>query len=336
VFTRPDTRALIGFLSKGQHVKTIAAALVILIGLTAAILAQADGTAQQGLSVGVDADPSGNTATSLGTIDSCVSVKKGDEFAVDVFVTEVSDLLGWEAYFSFDGSILNVTDRDVKLFQAASAGSDVFDASESLPSSGGLYRLGAIDIAQPLAPDSGSGVLARLTLEAVGAGISPAILITLDANNDGSPDLGNRLLDPQGLPIGDNNGDAFFDGPVFNAQIAVGRDCPTGPAATPVATISQPTVTSTPVATPAANNTSTTIPTAATTETSSPTPRITPTPGTSTSPTPPPSVTATPRDNGGTDWTSTGLIVIYAVVGGAAALLLGGGAFLAVTRRRGP
>ncbi len=205
-------------------------AVVALVALAAVILARGEGSTQGGLAIGVDADPDGNTATTLGAIDQCVSVAKDDTFSVDVFVTDVTDLLAWEAYFSFDGSIVNVTDRDVELFQAANANSDIFDASESLPSSGGLYRLSAIDFGQPPSPDSGSGVLARLTLKAVGAGISPAILITLDANNDGRPDLGARLKDPQETPLGDSNGDEIFDGTVFNAQVAVDRDCPAGPA----------------------------------------------------------------------------------------------------------
>jgi len=309
-------------------VKTIVAtaALPALLAIAAAIWAPAVGTGQQGLSIGVDADPAGNTATSLGPIDPCVRIDKGDSFDVDLFVTNVDDLFAWEIYFSFDGDVVNVTDRDVKLFQAANANSDVFDASESLPSGGGLYRLGAADIAQPPSPDSGSGVLARLTLEAVGAGLSPATVTTLDVNNDGKIDLGPQLSSTRGQPVGDADGDGFFDGPFFNAQIAVGRDCPSGPAPTAAPTLTvpapSPTEGSTPTVTP------TVIPTS-TAETASPTPGSTASPG------PQPSSTPSAEDDG-TDWTSGGFIVAYVVIGGMAALLLGGGAFLATTRRRGP
>lgn len=311
------------------------AALLALLALVAAILTQADGTAQEGLSIGVDADPAGNAATSLGTVDPCVSVKKGDTFQVDVFVTDVSDLLAWEVYFSFDGDVVNVTDRDVQMFPAANAGSNVFDASDVLPSTGGLYRLGAADLSQPPAPDSGSGVLARLTLEAVGGGLSPAALTTLDANNDGKIDLGPQLSDSGLKPIGDTSGDGFFDGAILNAQIAVGRDCPAQPTRTPVVTVTPPALSPTEEATRAATITSTIIP-AATAETASPTPRITPTPGTAASPTPGSGATPTPQESGGTDWTSGGFIAVYVVVGSVAALLLGGGVFLAITRRRSP
>ena len=308
--------------------KTIAAlvAVVALVALTA-ILAQGEGSAQGGPAIGVDADPNGNTATALGAIDQCTSVRKGDTFSVDVFVTDVTNLLAWEAYFSFDGSIVSVTDRDVKLFLAADPNSDVFDASESLPSSGGLYRMGAVDMGHPSSPHSGSGVLARLTLKAVGAGISPAILVTLDANNDGKPDLGTRLRDPQEKPIGDVNADEFFDGTVFNAQIAVDRDCPPGSAATPSPGTATPAVPGD--NTPTANGTET--PGASTT--SSPTSQATSTPRPAT---PAPTSTARPSsDDDGTNWNSPGLVAAYVAAGVVATLAVGGLALLGARRRGG-
>ena len=305
-----------------------AATLLILAAAVATALPPPGGMAQQGLSIGVDADPAGNTATALGVIDQCVSVRRGDTFSVDVFVANVNDLLAWEAYFSFDGSIVNITERDVKLFQAANANSDVFDASESLPSSGGLYRLGAIDFGQPPSPDSGSGVLARLTLEAVGAGISPAILITLDANNDTKPDLGPRLKDPQETPIGDSNGDEIFDGTIINAQIAVDRDCPPGTAAT-----ASPSPTASPAGgspTTVASPTGTSTPSATTPASSPPRETATVTPAIA-SPTPAP---PSPDDNGGSNWNSPAFVAAYVAAGAVAVLAVGGLALLGARRRR--
>ena len=290
------------------------AAILALAALAAAILTDAIGTAQQGPGIGVDADPSGNTATSLGTIDSCVSIDKGDEFQVDVVVTNVSDLAAWEVYFSFDGDVVNVTDRDVKMFLAANPGSDVFDASDQLPSTGGLYRVGAVDIRKPPAPDSGSGVLARLTLKAVGPGLSPIALTTLDANNDAKIDLGPQLTTTEAQAIGDADGDGFFDGPLLDALVAVDRDCPPGATGTPVVTVSPPALSPTGEAAP------------------SPTPPTPAGPGATASPTPP----SSSDENDGTNWTSGGFIAVYVVIGSVAALLLGGGVFLATVRRRGP
>lgn len=194
----------------------------------------AGGAAQGPTAIGVDADPSGNNATSLSPIQGCVSVSSGQTFHVDIFISDVVDLLGWEAYFVYDPSIVRVVGRDVQMFQAANAGSDVFDTSEPLPEHNGRYRISAVDIAEPPAPDSGSGVLARLTLEAVSPGISPASLPLLDVTGDDKPDLGPTLVDVAGNPIGDADGDRFFDGPIFDASIAVDTPCPP-PSPTPAA-----------------------------------------------------------------------------------------------------
>ena len=207
--------------------------------LTATMLTQgfpqvAGSVAQNSTAIGVDADPSGNDATSLGALQGCVSVSSGQAFHVDIVISDVVDLLAWEVYFVYDPSTVRVVDRNVQLFQAANAGSEVFDTSEPLPEHNGRYRVSAVDIAEPAAPDSGSGVLARLTLEAVSPGISPASLPRLDVTGDGKPDVGPTLVDVAGNPIGDADGDGFFDGPIFDASIAVDTPCPP-PSPTPAA-----------------------------------------------------------------------------------------------------
>ena len=312
-----------------MNTSAMAAWLLALAALTVANLAVGTGTAQEPPAIGVDADPAGNTPTSLGPIDPCVSVNKGDTFEIDLFITNVSELKAWEVYLSFDGSIVHVLDRDVKLFQAANANSDVFDASETLPSSGGLYRLGALDFGQP---DSGSGVLARLTLKAVGAGTSPVIIITLDANNDGKPDLGTRLKQQQEEPIGDTNGDEFFDGSVVNAQIAAERNCPGAPVET---AIPSPHASPAP-ASPTVSDRGTPIATAATAEPAT-TARASPTPQATAELTPAiasPTPSASPAKDERIDWGSPALIAAYVAVGAVAVLAVGGIVYLGTWRRR--
>ena len=189
-------------------------------------LSRAETIAQGAVTLGVDADPTGNTATSVGTIERCTSVPINQSLSIDIFVRDVVDLLGWETYVVYDPSLLRVIDRNVEMFQAANANSNVFDASETLPDADGQYHLAAVDIGEPPSPDSGSGVLARLTLQAVAAGVSPASLALLDVNEDGTPDLGSSLTDAEGEHIADVNGDGLFDGPMSEAWIAVGTPCP--------------------------------------------------------------------------------------------------------------
>lgn len=207
---------------------TLALALSI-IALTAAY----SGASAQGTRLSVDVDPQGNGPTELGPPTSCVSVASGDSFQLDIVVDDVQELLAWEIYFEYDPTIVHIIGRDVRMFQAANPGSSVFDVSDSLPDSDGLYLLSAVDTADPASPDSGSGVLARLTLTATGRGLSTAAFARRDLNDDGILDRGPLLRDIDAAPIGDSDGDTLFDGPTEDAQIAVDMPCPgdsTGPA----------------------------------------------------------------------------------------------------------
>ena len=176
-------------------------------------------------SIGIDAIPTGNTATSLGTIDSCVAVASGATFDIDLFIRDVNSLGAWEVYLDTDPNIVQVVNRDVNLFLASATGSNAFDASDKTPNSSGLYTLAAADTADPLAPDSGSGVLARVTLQATSAGVSPLRVAVRDLNEDGTLDRAPLLRDANAESIGDTNGDTYFDGPIENAQVAVGTSC---------------------------------------------------------------------------------------------------------------
>ena len=212
----------------------VAAALVVLAaaGLALLLLSYQRGAAQEAsvaaqkpTLVGLDTDTEGNSAASLGVIDSCVSVDVGELFPVDIYVGNVSNLLGWEVYLRYDQSRLEIVHSDVRLFLSSRTGSNVIDVSDPLPNRSGLYRLAAADIASPAALESGSGVLARLVLQAKEAGGSPVSLPYLDFNTDGTYDLGPRLIGPSGLEMGDADGDGFFDGPIDTARVVVGSSC---------------------------------------------------------------------------------------------------------------
>ena len=304
----------------------LAGALLAAAMLAAVILHGGESMAQTRTSIGMDANPAESTATSLGPIDSCVSVSTGDTFDVDIFVKDVTDLLAWEVYFTYDSSIVNIVDHDVEMFQAANEGSNVLDLSEALPDLDALYLLAAADLADPEAPDSGSGVLARLTLKAVGPGISPARVSPIDFNNDGTMDLEPSLRDVHNAPIGDADNDGLFDGQISAAQIAVDTACAPGtvaPTATQVAASPSPTSPASPTVatTPAVTKTATATP-----------PAVRPTP-TAVVASPTPTETLPMDNNDGSTWTGRPWIIAY-VVGGLAVLLAAGVALLAITRRR--
>lgn len=202
----------------------VAAALSFLSGLLGPDSRRTD--AGQPAVFAIDADPSGNSETSIGTIDECTTVSQGT-FDVDVVVENVDDLLAWESLLAYDDDILRITEIDVRQFLDVDPGSTVVNVSASLPDASGSYYMGAGDVGAER--DSGSGVLARLTLEATHSGVSPLELATRDVDGDTSADLGPTLsglsLADQVTHIGDADGDELFDDPT-NARVAVDTPCP--------------------------------------------------------------------------------------------------------------
>jgi len=178
--------------------------------------------AQSATIVGVDADiddnndgTPDNTATSLGAINSCISVNPDSVFSIDLFIQEVTNLDAWDAIFQFDESVLEVNSLAVADFFL---GSNVYTHLHCYTD--GVCEVGGQDQSQSHAGHDGSGVLGRLEFTAIGTGIS-------EANLDLRPPASMVVLrDGEGTPIGDDDGDGFFDGTILNATIAVGLPCP--------------------------------------------------------------------------------------------------------------
>lgn len=217
---------------KGIIAALIVAALAAIPGL---LLPAALTAAQSGTSLVIDVKTQGNSPSALGEPDFCVSVDEGDEIDVDIVVYDVQDLLSWEATLIHDRSVLEIVEQDVRMFIASQPGSNPLDASEPLPDANGRHLLAVGDVSN--STDSGSGVLGRIHFKAIGEGISQISIPQRDINNDGRTDEGAQLTQKGGVPIGDTNGDRFFDGPVTPAFVAVGASCeeltpvPTTPAA---------------------------------------------------------------------------------------------------------
>ena len=301
--------------------------LVALLALTAwasPLMGATNSSAQDTPTVGVDADPTDNDAASLGTIDSCVSVSRGDTFQVDIFVADIANLSGWEIYFRYDPSLVTIVDRDVQMFLAASPGSEIFDHSDPLPDSSGQYRLGAVDLAIPHSPDSGSGVLMRLTLEAVTSGISPAEIAQIDRDGNGTLELGTLLFDADSHPLPPFDAKGFFAGSIVNATIAVDVPCS---AVTPVPTTATPVpATPSPAESPTSQSTPALTPSpSATAQTPSPTTTPvatrTATPTTTATPTATPTINGPDSDGNDPPWV---IIALAAGLGGAVVLVAGG------------
>ena len=201
------------------------AALLVLLVLPAGVTPQPS-LAQEATSISIDVIPADDTPLSVDTIETCASAQEGDTFNVDLIIENVTDLLAWEITVSYDRDVLEVHDSDTAMFQAANEGSQVLDLSEPTPDDDGQYILQSVDAADPVSPDSGSGVLARLTFKAVGTGASRLSMEKVDLNDDGTLDRGPFLRDVAGEIIGDEDGDTLFDGPINDAEIRVDEPCP--------------------------------------------------------------------------------------------------------------
>ena len=277
-------------------------ALAVFLGVTAVMLSAATDSNQRaeaaGLSIGLDMNPFGtpaNGATSLGSIETCrdaVGTPFNDDgdaltdedtidgidndqdgqidedpprqlIKIDVWITDVTALSGWQFPLRYSGSVVNVVRVDLEIDTDAdtlidedptvngidedSDGADgedpisdsffqkvvgapyssITNVSDpiSMPpgvDSNGHYTVGAIDIGN-IPGDSGTGVLARITLQTVNLGVSSLKIDSFDLDGDTIVDRGPVITDASGLHPGDTNGDGFFDGPTASATIAVGQ-----------------------------------------------------------------------------------------------------------------
>ena len=213
----------------------LASALIVLLALTALILNTGGlggqpAEAATAVAVGIDANSSGNTATSLGTIDTCRSVATGDIFTVDLFVQGVTGgVKGFDITIHSNPGAIRFPNPgqggalpNTQLMLAANAGSGVVDFSDApnVTETDGFFAVRAADQStNPASHENGAGVLARVTLKAVATGKS-ALHATV-------PSVSPILIGGDGLPMQPNNGAAgVFAGGLFGAQIYVGSPCP--------------------------------------------------------------------------------------------------------------
>lgn len=183
--------------------------------------------AQEAPTLGIDVEPSDNRATSLGVRNVCIAVHKGDVFDVDITIDGAADLAAWETYLALDTSVISILDRNVQYLLSSVGDGNTFDTSESVPEDAaddGRFRVGGAIISDPPVGASGSGVLARLTMEATGSGI--ADLSVKPIPTEASQPVGPVLTDVNARQLGDSDGDSYFDGPTLDAAIAVDEDCP--------------------------------------------------------------------------------------------------------------
>jgi hypothetical protein len=249
----------------------------------------------------IDADTTGNSATSLGARDDCVQIAPGTSASLDITALgippynnagtpatadDTGGVIGYSYVLEYDGTQLAVDAQDAAFLLSVNSGSSLFTGtSDGVPDNDGSFTGAVLDTGTGI-PESGSGVLDRLTIS-VGAGASGLYPLTL-TNNEHV----------------DASGTAFAPATTEGALIAVATACPAAsptetPTATPTATPT-PTPTATPTETPSPTPTATETPTATLTATPAATPTPTSTPTDTATPTATATPAATPTQTPGT------------------------------------
>jgi hypothetical protein len=190
-------------------------ALALITGLTLGLPGSRPARAQAAAAaLGVDVDPANNTASSLAGVQGCVEVAVGDQFPVDIFARDVQKLGAFEVRFAFDHQVVKIVDHHYDMFLLSTAPQGSIFPSLFERETDDRYFLAAAEFGGT--PDSGSGVLARVIMQAIAPGSSPAHIVA-------EPGYMAPYLTTSA-------GAGLFSGSLVGGEIAVGQPCSgTGP-----------------------------------------------------------------------------------------------------------
>ncbi|MEX0683182.1 MAG: cohesin domain-containing protein [Dehalococcoidia bacterium] len=212
--------------------------------------------------VAVDANITGNSANAIGTTETCISISNGASTTIDIIVDSVppfsgppnneGGLVGFNFALGYDPAKLNVAAST-----SIALGGTGFDLGESdYPDTNGDFIVGFADFSSNY--ESGSGVLSRITVQAVGAGTSALTLSNVT------------------IADADNPANEYTIQNILAGEVRVGSACQGGSATATASPTSTPSVTASPTATPTPSPTAT--PTPSPTATGTPTATATTTP----------------------------------------------------------
>ncbi len=200
----------------------IAGACALLVSL----LATSPASAASNVLIGIDMQPATNDPASLGRLQPCVGVDIGETFTADIFIANAESLTAWELRLDYNPQVVAIESADYnQLLLTTQPAGTVFPSLFEEEQYGRQF-MAATEING--SPDTGSGVLAHLTLKATGEGSS-----TLRIATDPLA-IGPRITGAGGAPIGDSTGDGVWDGAITSGEVVVGDACtPATPIPTP-------------------------------------------------------------------------------------------------------
>jgi hypothetical protein len=183
--------------------------------------------------IGFNMNPTGSSPSAVG-VDSCAEVGQGDQFDVDVFVTNLPSLTHFELRVDYDATVVSLDSADFDYLLVKNGG-NILGAEIDEEKPGRKF----IAAANATSPSDGSGTLARLHMTALKQGTT-GLAVTPN------PPYAPRLDGTRGVHVGDSNGDGYWDGQLSQGKVAVESSCGQSP---PVITPA-PTVVPTPTAHP--------------------------------------------------------------------------------------
>jgi hypothetical protein len=171
-----------------------------------------------GITTRIDLEPDyelTNTATLIGSPETCLEVPSGGPIEIDVTVSAVpavsggsGGLTGYDFTLQYDQSKIRVTAINYSMMLAAN-GISAFTVIDTLPDTDGQFGVAVADIGSST-PESGAGVLARITVETLANGMAPVAFLQNNVGLTG------------GLP----GFEALHTAKSIGATLAIGTSCP--------------------------------------------------------------------------------------------------------------
>lgn len=178
----------------------------------------------------IDMDIGGNTATSVGTIESCVEVTSGAVVTADITAegippyvdnpplgiidpSDTGGIISFSLELSYAESSLTIEQADPNFLLGVNAGSALFNASEPTPDTNNdnRFNITTLDVGLGSLED-GSGVLSRLKIVVAPGAVSGTYPLVID-----------------NAAHGDSGLDFWVPDSVSNASIAVNTSCGISP-----------------------------------------------------------------------------------------------------------
>jgi hypothetical protein len=160
-----------------------------------------------------------NSASLIGSPETCIETPLGAPVDVDVTVSAipavvagVGGLIGYDFNLNYSPSQFRVIGLNGWMLLGANSGSQQFSLGDPVPDSDGIFRVAVTDSGSSTTPESGAGVLARITLESLATGLSNINLLFTQSGNLVGAGAGGSTQEYFVNPIG--------------ATIAVDTSCP--------------------------------------------------------------------------------------------------------------